>query len=137
MYTEEEYAKPEDQRAAMKTGLVSAEGTGEIDLEDLALGTYYLVETEAPAGYIPLDKPVVITSGSARVSATLGTDSTAANIAAWDADDQDWKVTVHNNPGYELPHTGGIGVNWIYIVGILMVLMSGAVLLIRRRVSDR
>ena len=137
MYTEEEYAKDPDDRIALRDDLVSAAGTGEIDLDKLAVGTYYLVETEAPAGYIPLKKPVVITSGSERVSATLGTDSTAANIAAWDANDQYWKVTVHNNPGVELPHTGGLGVNWIYLTGILLVLMSGAALVIKRRVSDR
>ena len=137
LYTEEEYAKEESERTAMQSNLNSGDGTtaplGEIDLGDLTVGKYYLIETEAPAGYVLLDRPVIITVESTRVYATLGSDSTAANIAEWDTTGEYWKITVHNNPGVSLPNTGGPGTNLIYILGILLTGIAGAGLVMRKK----
>ena len=135
LYTEEEYKKDEDTRKAMLSDLVSGDGTaaplGEIDLDKLQIGTYYLVETDAPDGYILLEKPVIITVESDRVYATVGSDSTAQNIAVKNEEDE-WIVTVHNNPGVELPSTGGAGTANIYLLGIMMIVLSGAGLMIQK-----
>ena len=48
-----------------------------------------------------------------------------------------WQIRVWNNPGVELPHTGGSGVTWIYFAGIMMILMSGAALVIMRKGSAK
>ncbi len=56
----------------------------------LAYGTYYLIETEAPAGYNLLTEPVeVVINGDAHLEANA--------------------VTVTNSAQFRLPETGGIG----------------------------
>lgn len=137
LYTEEEYAKEESERTAMQSNLNSGDGTttplGDIDMGDLTIGKYYLIETQAPAGYILLDRPVIVTVESTRVYATLGSDPTAANIAEWDASGAYWKITVHNNPGVSLPNTGGPGTNFIYFPGTILTALAGAGLVMRRK----
>ena len=137
LYTEEEYAKEESERTAMQSNLNSGDGTttplGDIDMGNLTIGKYYLIETQAPAGYILLDRPVIVTVESTRVYATLGSDPTAANIAEWDASGAYWKITVHNNPGVSLPNTGGPGTNFIYFPGTILTALAGAGLVMRRK----
>ena len=42
-----------------------------------------------------------------------------------------------NNPGVELPKAGGPGTTWLYLLGSILVLLSGVVLIARRRTSCR
>ena len=37
-------------------------------------------------------------------------------------------ITVKNTPGAALPNTGGPGVNWLYLLGGILVLFAGAAL---------
>ena len=72
---------------------------------------YYLVETQAPAGYNLLDNAVKVNFTDADVEATAGV----------------YTVKVPNNSGIVLPITGGMGTVIFTAVGIL--LMLGAVIL--------
>lgn len=72
---------------------------------------YYLVETQAPAGYNILDNAVKVNFTDADVEATAGV----------------YTVEVPNSSGIQLPVTGGTGTVIFTIVGI--VLMAGAVVL--------
>lgn len=136
LYTQQEYAKAEGERTALQSKLRSGDGTtitlGEIDLGELEIGQYYLVETEAPAGYILLDKPVVINVERSRVVATLGLDS-STNLAEWKEEGEYWQITVHNTPGVQLPSTGGPGTKLIYIFGVLLTGLAGVGFVLRRR----
>ena len=80
----------------------------------LMCGTYYLVETEAPAGYYLLDEAIAIT-----VSSDVITGKEAVYIA--------------NQRGSLLPSTGGIGNTGFYIVGGLLVIGAAVLLVTRRR----
>ena len=91
---------------------------GKITIPDLKTGTYYLVETEAPAGYQLLANPIKITvCWKGPVMEVTVDDKT---ITSQEEDDQiyiqqvpDGKDEVHikiyNNKNFGLPLTGGTG----------------------------
>lgn len=102
---------------------------GRIDIEGLKAGTYYLKETKAPDGYNLLktiQKIEIVEDGS-------GEDgSIKLNGTAITGD-----VKVKNNSGIELPSTGGMGTTLIYLAGIVLVVLSGYVLISKRRASTK
>ena len=92
-----------------------------IGLED---GKYYLLETEAPAGYNLLESPVeVVVNGEDCLAEEADEDAIAAALIYTEA--------ISNSTGTTLPSTGGIGTTIFYAVGI--VLMAGAVFFVIRR----
>lgn len=97
---------------------------GRIDIEGLKAGTYYLKETKAPDGYNLLKKIQTIEIGEDGLIKLNGNEIT---------DD----VKVKNNSGIELPSTGGMGTTLIYLAGIVLVVLSGYVLISKRRASTK
>ena len=86
----------------------------------LADGTYYLVETKAPAGYNRLEEPVEVT--------VAGSDANPASLIV------DAKVA--NNTGTLLPSTGGMGTTVFYVLGAVLVLGAVVLLVTKKRMSD-
>lgn len=86
----------------------------------LADGTYYLVETKAPAGYNRLEEPVTVT------------------VAGSDADPKSLIVNenVENSAGTLLPSTGGMGTTVFYVLGAVLVVGAGVLLITKKRMSD-
>ena len=114
LYTEEGFnANP---KVPKKTGLTTDEN-GEIDLGRLEAGKYYLVETQAPPGYIPLTSPVEFTVSDTGVTATppvTVTSSTGNPVV--------YTLNVTNTRGSELPMTGGEGSRKFMVAGALLML---------------
>lgn len=85
----------------------------------LADGTYYLVETKAPAGYNRLEEPAEIkVEGSS-------TDTAKLSVTA----------KVPNSTGTTLPSTGGMGTTVFYVLGAVLVVGAGVLLITKKRMS--
>ena len=122
---------------------------GKITVEDLSYapdGTFYLVETKAHDGYNILTEPVtirlhlkdeyrdykepkpVITDISDTPYNWTQTVQKLIYSGSKDGtgDDEKFIVEVLNNPGVELPATGGSGTGLLYLMGILLTALAGA-----------
>ena len=93
---------------------------GEASFEGLADGTYYLVETKAPAGYNQLTEAKDVT-----VTGSI-TDATRLSVTA----------EVANNTGTLLPSTGGMGTTVFYVLGAVLVVGAGVLLVTKKRMSQ-
>ncbi len=140
---------------------VSTSG-GTITVNDLSYvpnGVYYLLETKAPDGYIMDPEPIEIRlylddiytkyrpSGES-IPETQIEDYISGNPYNWiqtvsrfmysdsevgTGDTAKFVMTVKNNPGYELPSTGGPGTNLIYLFGIMLTGLASTGLLMKMR----
>ena len=117
----------------LRTGIVSrSDGTlsdGDTRIFELPLGVYYLVETEAPAGYLLRETPIIVTlgPGSGAVSYDEGTPVSAGGTGISFAGGV-YTLTLTNSPGVELPATGGTGTLAYTVIGLSLMLLSGCVL---------
>lgn len=97
--------------------------TGEgynLRVNGLAEGTYYLVETEAPAGFNKLTAPVEI-----KITKSAEADVNKWTISKDGADESDKIIDIENSTGSLLPSTGGTGV--IVFAGVAILLVFGVV----------
>ena len=88
--------------------------------------TYWLEETEAPAGYNKLAGRVEVKIENSNLTTTM-TDDTWAN--------GDGGVQITNQSGTELPSTGGIGTTIFYVVGSILVIGAIVLLVTKKRMS--
>ena len=108
----------EDMKAAT---VVTTDDQGKATFGGLADGTYYLVETEAPAGYNPLTEPFEV-----KVEGN-STDTTKLSVTA----------KVANKTGTTLPSTGGMGTTIFYVLGSALVLGAVVLLVTKKRMSTK
>lgn len=96
---------------------------GKFNVNGLKAGTYYLKEMAAPKGYNKLAKPITVTiDNDGKITAD---DKTTTEVG------------VENKSGTLLPSTGGMGTTLIYLAGIVLVVLSGYVLISKRRASTK
>ena len=131
---------------------------GKITVEDLSYapdGVYYLEETKAPDGYIMATEPIemhlylddaythyLAPHGSITEAQTVNNPynwTQTVNRLVYDSsktavvDDSKITIEVLNNPGVELPATGGPGTRLFTILGSILILGAGVLLWRRRR----
>lgn len=106
--------------------------TGELVINGLADGTYYLTETKAPRGYNLLREPVKVTIGHKDANGKLTETSFVADQTQTDTSGV---VKVENNAGAELPSTGGIGTTVFYVLGSAMALGAVILLVTKKRMA--
>lgn len=115
-------AKTDD---AVKVTAVTTPDSGKFKIQGLDADTYYLTETQQPAGYNKLKNPVkVVIAESGNI--TVGEDTTTSVT----------EVKVLNNTGTILPTTGGNGTSLIYFLGAVLALVSGVVLITKQRMKN-
>lgn len=95
---------------------------GKFNINGLKAGTYYLKEMAAPKGYNKLANPIKVTIDN---EGKITTDKTTTEVG------------VENKSGTLLPSTGGMGTTLIYLAGIVLVVLSGYVLISKRRASTK
>ena len=103
---------------------VTTPASGQVVIQGLAAGTYYLKETKAPAGYNLLTDAIEV-----EVKAEAGDEIT---IGAYTYYVNNAEQNIENNSGVELPSTGGKGTIMMITFGA-MVAMAFAVLLITQK----
>lgn len=104
---------------------VTTDKDGAASFEGLADGTYYLVETKAPAGYNQLDKPVKVEVHDGEHNTPV-TSATQLTVTA----------KVENKAGTLLPSTGGMGTTIFYVLGAVLVVGAGVLLVTKKRMSQ-
>ena len=111
---------------------VATDENGAARLQGIDSGTYYLHETEAPAGYNLLKRDVEIT-----ITATYGTDGQIVSCTAASTNNGQYLQTqkIENKSGTVLPSTGGIGTTIFYIAGAILVIAGGVLLVTRKRMN--
>lgn len=87
--------------------------------------TYWLEETKTPEGYHKLSGRVEVALGEKENISTTMTGTTWAQ--------GDGGVHVVNNPGKELPSTGGMGTALFYIGGGVLVVGAAALFVLKKR----
>ena len=104
---------------------VKTDENGEASFEGLANGTYYLVETKAPAGYNQLTEAqkVEVHDGEHNTPVTSETQLTVT-------------AKVENQAGTLLPSTGGMGTTIFYVLGAVLVVGAGVLLVTKKRMSQ-
>ncbi len=115
--------------ASSKVTQITTDTTGEFNITGLNLGTYYLKEIEAPKGYNKLNNAIKVELKKAPDGAKfleLSQDGAGTS-----------KVNVENKTGSILPSTGGIGTTIFYIAGAFLVLISGVVLIAKKRTDSK
>ena len=113
--------------AVGETGVdIVSNATNYLTISGLENGTYYLKEIDHPTGYNPLTEAKEIVINDANIS-------TKMDGSVWEAEDGGVQIT--NNSGNVLPETGGMGTTLFIAIGSIVVLITGVVLVARKRMS--
>lgn len=94
---------------------LTTNGNGYAQSPELDCGTYFLVETVAPAGYNLSDEAFSVTVVSSEIKTVL--------------------VKIPNQAGVLLPETGGNGTTAFALVGCMMIALAAAMLAMKKRAA--
>ena len=111
---------------------VTTDSNGAAKFQGLDTGTYYLHETEAPAGYNLLKGDVTVD-----ITATYGDNGQITSSSATSTDNGQYQQTqkIENKAGATLPSTGGMGTTLFYVAGAGLVLVAVVLLITRKRMN--
>ena len=113
-------------------------GEGDILIEGLNVGTYYLEETEAPAGYNKLTEPIEV-----KITATPDATGVSETVEYKNKNDSTYTpatnaiVKVLNEAGTQLPSTGGIGTTLFYVIGGGLMAVAAVLLVTKKRMNNK
>jgi len=130
----DKYAKMDDNDPSKFSNWVTeqdateftSDADGNITINGLDSGTYFLKETEAPTDYSLLQVPVKV---------VIGTDGKVYLNENTNTPQADNTVNIENKKGNEMPGTGGIGTTIFYVLGAVLVIGAAVLLVVRRRMS--
>lgn len=105
---------------AQATPIFTTGSTSPHTIRGFKAGTYTLVETEAPKDYVKADDTSIKIEEVHNEAGDITSLTTAAAI-------------IINNPGSELPDTGGVGTTLFYAAGAALVLCAAALAVCKRR----
>lgn len=107
-----------------------SDGDGMASFRCLPIGTYFMREVGAPAGYVPSDEAVRVDVALDPVTMEWKVSFDGSGAAGTHVD----PLVVENSPsGYEFPDTGGTGTGAYMVCGSVLALPAGFVLFRRRK----
>ena len=116
-----DYVVYSNETASVKT----SNDEGKLTFTGLPDGKYRISETQVPAGYVKYEKEDIfftIDGGEVHWTDKDGSAITSQSLVSYDSTDKTF--TIGNQPGVELPSTGGPG-KWPYTVcGSLLLLLA-------------
>ena len=127
--------KPKENAQVIKSDTTGSNGI--LFLGDLEVGEYRLVETDAPDGYNLLDSAIKIIVRADGVTA-MQSNSNSQIAVKGDTNwvegqaDSTYQIRVWNNPGVELPSTGGPGTSMLYLLGTILTALAAAGVVMQR-----
>ena len=111
---------------------------GELTFSDLTEGRYKIVESAAPAGYNNLTGEIYFTiSVDGVVTWTDENGNTINSQSMIEYNSTDKTFVVGNNPGVELPATGGPGTLVYTVTGLTLTLGAALWLILSRRKREQ
>jgi LPXTG-motif cell wall-anchored protein len=112
-------------------GLIDLTDKAEVTFAGMSNGTYKLSETAAPSGHIIQTKDIYfeVSDGAVTLTDINGDPKTYNDVVLRD---DNTTIVVKNALGNPLPNTGGSGTNFIYISGIMLIVLAGAGIVLRR-----
>lgn len=129
---------PSTGTGSSKTLTTNSDGT--LRIEGLKSGTYYLTEVKTAKGYVLLKEPVqiVITGNNEDGSATATVSGKEAVVSDITVDGNTSRtalvnVKIVNGRGFLLPSTGGAGTTIFTIVGVVVIVLSLALLIMQKK----
>lgn len=107
---------------------------GKATFQGIAAGTYYLRETQAPAGYNSLKGDVKV-----EITATYEENGELAGSSATSNDNGQYiqVKSIANKAGAVLPSTGGIGTTIFYVLGSILALGAAVLLIAKKRMNGQ
>lgn len=116
---------------------------GKIAIRGLKPGTYYLTETKTNEGYQLLKDPIEIVITQTDKEAGVASATVGGVDVTMTADDLNEgsstarvPLSVQNNKGFNLPQTGAAGTAIFAIAGIVLVMVAGALLVMRKKAQN-
>lgn len=101
----------------------------------LNAGTYTLTEIKAPSGYSKLAEPIQFEVTSTDVRLKTSSDKVIIEKSTDGTAEDMWIIKVKNDALYELPETGGNGIFW-YTIGGMLLMMAAALILYKRKCGE-
>lgn len=110
--------------------------SGNIKLEGLDAGTYYLEETKAPVGYNKLTDPITVVIDRGTLPTKAG-ESVSYTVKYGETTAADHIVRVENKAGAVLPSTGGMGTTLFYVIGGGLMVAAIVLLVTKKRMENK
>ncbi len=123
---------------------------GETGFTNLSDGYYELTEKTAPVGYVKTDDETTtyfkvdlgtitwLVKGTGKPSTWAVRESVSGDMVTFHAatENADANFVIENEPGAELPATGGPGTRIFYLLGVLLATLAGTAFVMRRRMRN-
>ena len=135
-----------DDPRKIADGILTVSSKDGIELKGLSDGLYKLTETKAPDGYVIISSPAIFRLSGGDL--TFVTISAGGEVTELEEAPEGYSITpgeggaaislkVANQPGAQLPSSGGPGTTWIYLIGSILMLGCGIMLISRRRMVGK